>query len=765
MPNFLNRRSWVTRSGTVSPINQLPPPMSTNKKRPLSEFVQKQIPQSSSVNVLIPSLSQLNLIPPTTLTPSNNTNNNLYVLDSSLTSSSTSSSSTFSTSSFPNSPISPENESLDFTCKNNNTTFELPPPEFACSLPLPYPSTFDYVIPATANILHGIQPVKMLLERLETWDYIARCLHNQFEILALAEVQYVKAYQKLDGVLDFENNNNNDNNIISEDNDEHTNDNQNDNQNDNNNNDDDHPLQINNHLPLQQQQQQKNKKSNQYSNIVQSQFNKTGGIRQICDVWQSYHIKSAKDHSDYASFIQNRGLSLLTNIKHELKTIIKSIRSNDRLSIAPLLKLKDEASRRLHKLAQQLAYFDRYPDYGSTKEDPWLINTRVVKQIMKVYQQENKMHEAIVRLQREVMTLEKQIVEELRHFFTELYKLREASSLGADRGMEQLLQIVNQVANDQDWIYFSEHCKNQLISENAAYRHPEKLQYPNHSHPLAHPLFVASMERRSSVLHNWSEYFYVLTPAGFLHEYRNTKSYPSHPTSTIFVPEYDVSTLSSKIHHHDLTFQLQPRSSSSSINQPIEMMNGKELQPFQQPSLKKNSKSRKNITLRAKCANDMQIWLEHLTKCSQKFIPKIQFRQPPIINNELDDDHVDDNNSNSSNSSTNININNQNSNNNSSDGSNNELSTDTITSPQSIHEEMATSHGTLSPVIAYPMTPRPGTYILKSPTFASMKSPTFSTAMKSSPTTSKMKSPSTKNFKSSYGLVNSKSQYLPSTSK
>lgn len=178
------------------------------------------------------------------------------------------------------------------------------------------------------------------------------------------------------------------------------------------------------------------------------------------------------------------------------------------------------------------------------------------------------------------------------------------------------------------------------------------------------------------------------------------------------------------------------------------MVNGKEIQPFQQTSFKKNNKSRKNITLRAKCANDMQIWLEHLTNCSQKFRPKIQIRQP-IVNSE------DDNNNNSNN----------NSNSNTGDSEYSEPSAATITSPQSIHQEMATSHGALSPVIAYPMTPRPGTYVLKSPTFASMKSPTFSTAMKSSPTTSKMKSPSTKNFKSSNGLVNSKSQYLPSTSK
>ncbi|CAO3639440.1 unnamed protein product [Cunninghamella echinulata] len=750
MQNFLNRRSWVSRSGTVSPINNstTPTAANNNKKRPLSEFVQRsnqKVPQSSSVNLLIPSLSQLNLLPPSTtltnLSSTKNTsyNNGLYILDSSysLTSSSASSaSSSCSTSSIPVSPTSLASDNSDFIySKNNNninsnTMVELPPPEFTCPQQIQYPFTFDYVIPESANVLHGTQPVKMLLERLETWDYITKCLHNQFEALTAAEVQFVKAYQKFDNVLDFDKifDDSNNVNTLNNENNEIEN-NINENNNDSINTEDDNI----NSFP-----KSRSYAHHQYTSLVQAQFSKTGGIRQICDTWQSYHTKSAKDHAEYATFIHTKGLSLLTNIKHELKTIIKSIRSNDRLSIIPLSKLKDEAARRLHKLAQQLAYFDRYPDNGSTKEDPWLINTRVVKQVMKVYQQENKMHEAIVILQREVMTLEKQIIEELRNFFTELYKLREESSLGIDRGMEQLLQIVNNVANDQDWIYFSQHCKNQLISEYAVYRHPDKLQYPNHSHPLVHPLYAASMERRSSVLHNWSEYIYVLTPAGFLHEYRNPKSYPSHPTSTIFIPDYNVTTLSSKIHHHDLTFQLQPTSSSSSLStttQPIEALNGgKEMQPFQQSFKRNNNRSRKNITLRAKCANDMQIWLEHLTNCSQKYRPKIQFRQPIVDDDDEDEPSAG------------------------------------ITSPQSIHQEMAKSHGTLSPVVAYPMTPRPGTYVLKSPTFTSIKSPTFSSAMKSSAnlastsSNTTILSPSTKNSKP-YRIVHSNSHYIQPTSK
>lgn len=140
------------------------------------------------------------------------------------------------------------------------------------------------------------------------------------------------------------------------------------------------------------------------------------------------------------------------------------------------------------------------------------MHSGVIKQMMKVYQQENKMHETVIRLQREIMALEKQLMEDLRQFCQQLYTLRESSWLGVDRGLEAIIRTFDNVANDADWVAFADQCKNQLVAENASYRHPDKLQYPNHSHALVQPLFAARMERKSSVLQNWHEYIYVLTP-------------------------------------------------------------------------------------------------------------------------------------------------------------------------------------------------------------------------------------------------------------
>jgi hypothetical protein len=423
--------------------------------------------------------------------------------------------------------------------------YETPPPNFACDLQTTYPTTLDQYRSDDLQQQHGIQPVKLLMERLEAWQYVTKCLYDHFEALALVESSIVKSYQKLEGTLEFEQQPTNDINggtnhfqphsgvghggsgstkgsvIISSSKETHQ-----------------HPHTNNSSSIRDYRNGIKagvRKKSTPHAlsySTIHYHFAKNGGIRQVCDAWQMYHLKSAKDHTDFASFIRAQGLPLLANIKNELKYIVRSVRSDDRLSLTQLAKLKEEAGKRLTRLDQQLTFFDHHPDHGSTKEDPWLINTRkfqvlcmqaywilnyvmhtgVIKQMIKVYQQENKMHETVIRLQREIMALEKQLMEDLRQFCQQLYNLRESSWLGVDRGLQAIIRTFDNVANDADWMAFVDQCKNELVSEDASYRHPDKLHYPNHSHSLVQPLFAARMERKSSVLQNWHEYIYVLTP-------------------------------------------------------------------------------------------------------------------------------------------------------------------------------------------------------------------------------------------------------------
>lgn len=250
--------------------------------------------------------------------------------------------------------------------------------------------------------------------------------------------------------------------------------------------------------------------------------------------------------------------------------------------------------------------------------------------MVKVYRQENKIHETVLRLQRETLISEEQLVEEFRRLCQHIYSMRETSTLGTDRGLESIMETFNNIKMDSDWLHFCQQHNDHLVSETAAFRHPDHLQYPNHSHALLQPIFAARMERKSIILHHWHEYIYVLTPAGFLHEYRNGKSYPSKPDATIFVPHYNVSSLSTNL-HHNLIFQLQPHSASRNLlrNQGCPTVLPKEWRTTK-PRL--GCVDRFTWTLRAKSAEDMESWVQHLTESSERYRPSVvNHFIPPVL--------------------------------------------------------------------------------------------------------------------------------------
>lgn len=445
-----------------------------------------------------------------------------------------------------------------------------------------YPSAFetylfDDSLPGLPN--QGIQPVRLLLERLQAWYLLAKRLLQHFELLASVEHRVSKSYRELDRVAIFSASKKRCRRITTS---------------------------------------KSRRTFYKDERLLKVHFAFQDGVRGVCDAWQHYHTDTSKDHAEFATFLRNEAMPTLTNIKRELKWMIKSIRADDRLSLRILTSFKREAAKRLKRLDRQLVFFDEHPYHGYTKKDPWLMNAAVVKQMVKVYRQENKIHETVLRLQRETLISEEQLVEEFRRLCQHIYNIKEQSTSGIDSGLQNIMTTFDTIQMDSDWINFSKLNDAHLISEQAAFRHPDHLQYPNHSHALLQPIFAARMERKSLVLHHWHEYIYVLTHAGFLHEYRNSSNYPARPDASIYVPYYKVSSLSTNL-HHNLVFQMQPHKASRNMlkNHGCSTL----------PKAWRTSKTRWGCTdrltwtLRAKSAEDMETWIQHLTESSERYRP------------------------------------------------------------------------------------------------------------------------------------------------
>ena len=83
------------------------------------------------------------------------------------------------------------------------------------------------------------------------------------------------------------------------------------------------------------------------------------------------------------------------------------------------------------------------------------------------------------------------------------------------------------LAPDREWISFSSR-SDHLLDPDTPLRNPEAINYPSKEDPSVIPVHCGFLERKKRFTRTYREAYYVLTPAGFLHEYPS-----SDPTARV----------------------------------------------------------------------------------------------------------------------------------------------------------------------------------------------------------------------------------------
>lgn len=119
----------------------------------------------------------------------------------------------------------------------------------------------------------------------------------------------------------------------------------------------------------------------------------------------------------------------------------------------------------------------------------------------------------------------------------------------------QLAVLMRTVQPTTEWIAFAARTDH-LLDPDTPLRNPEHISYPGKDDPSVIPVHQGILERKHRFTKSYKEGFYVLTPAGYLHEYRSSDlSRNPHPELSLFLPECTLgapSTVSSRSHKFHL---------------------------------------------------------------------------------------------------------------------------------------------------------------------------------------------------------------------
>jgi hypothetical protein len=174
----------------------------------------------------------------------------------------------------------------------------------------------------------------------------------------------------------------------------------------------------------------------------------------------------------------------------------------------------------------------------TNKTDPYVANTLVARQLFKQVHEENLLQKSIVIMQQNSAHFEEGIVRSLQSAWQTFDEWQSRASIANQEALRSLSTLILALAPDREWISFAAR-SDHLLDPDTPLRNPEHIHYPSKDDPAVLPVHIGNLERKKRFTRTYKESYFVLTPAGFLHEY--TTSDPAapggqNPVFSLFLP-------------------------------------------------------------------------------------------------------------------------------------------------------------------------------------------------------------------------------------
>ncbi|KAF9254560.1 hypothetical protein L218DRAFT_982503 [Marasmius fiardii PR-910] len=269
-----------------------------------------------------------------------------------------------------------------------------------------------------------------------------------------------------------------------------------------------------------------------------NQFLGEGGLQ---DVYYAVRDKTriiADEHANLGRTIDSSIVQHLEKLRTEIKAHIKNIQNDTGKLATTVAKERALSTSLISNLATSISQLKNTPlaVAASPKSDPYVSNVAVALQLRKQVHAENLLQKSIIITQSNSAHFESGIVRAIQSAWQtyEEWHSRMISSIGETQAT--LAVQMAALAPDREWLSFSARTDH-LLDPDTPLRNPETVLYPSKDDPSVQPVHTGMLERKKRFTRTYREAYYVLTPAGFLHEFSNSDHNQSpHPAFSLFLP-------------------------------------------------------------------------------------------------------------------------------------------------------------------------------------------------------------------------------------
>jgi hypothetical protein len=202
-------------------------------------------------------------------------------------------------------------------------------------------------------------------------------------------------------------------------------------------------------------------------------------------------------------------------------------------------------------LATNVSIFKNSPMNTTAKTDPYVSNQAVLRQLNKQVHEENLLQKSIIIIQQSSAHFEESLIRSIQSAWATYDEWLSRSSVTIQATWRGLADQMNVLQADKEWLAFAAR-SDHLLDPETPLRSPDVITYPAKEDPSVAGVHTGLLERKQRFMRTFKESYYVLTPAGFLHEYENSDTLGGKgPVFSLFLPMCTLgppSTSTSKAH-------------------------------------------------------------------------------------------------------------------------------------------------------------------------------------------------------------------------
>ncbi|EMD33535.1 hypothetical protein CERSUDRAFT_87373 [Gelatoporia subvermispora B] len=267
-----------------------------------------------------------------------------------------------------------------------------------------------------------------------------------------------------------------------------------------------------------------------------NQFLGEGGLQ---DIYYGIRDKTrviADEHANLGRTIDGSIVQHLQKLRVEIKAHIKNIQNDTGKLATAVAKERELSGKLIGDLGTNISILKNTPLSVTSKTDPYVANQSVKRQLVKQVHTENALQKSLLLTQSSSALFEASLIQALQSAwatFAEWRTRMDASIRDVWTGLER---DMGALPPDREWIAFAAR-EDHLVDPETPLRDVQNITYPAKDDPSVLPVHSGLLERKKRYTRAYREAYYVLTPAGFLHEYASSDpAQADRPLWSLFLP-------------------------------------------------------------------------------------------------------------------------------------------------------------------------------------------------------------------------------------